>query len=263
MKKENNTAVLVVSFGTTHLDTLEKCIAATEKTVADQFPGCPLYRAFLSRIVIRRLKEKYQISADTVKEALSAILRDGYRQVIVQPTLVLGGIEYDILRKQLAEEKDLQIALGTPLITGRSDCEELANIIMEENPLCEKEALVLMGHGTEHEANEVYEILQEIFAEKGYDAFIGTVESTPSFQDAVKKLVRSGAEQARLLPLMFVAGDHAKNDMAGDEDSLLCMVQEVGIKAVPVLKGLGESETVRSLYARRAVMAAESVSVND
>lgn len=256
---EKNTAVLVVSFGTTHLDTLERCIQATEKAIGGQFPGCPVYRAFLSGIVMRCLQEKYGMHVDTVTEALEAIRRDGYSRVVIQPTLILGGIEYDLLKSKLSREQGLEIAVGRPLIMDQADCEAMASVIMEENPLDGDEALVLMGHGTEHKANEIYDMMQETFTGRGYRCFLGTVEGIPSFEDAVGLLAESGASRAKLLPLMFVAGDHAKNDMAGDEDSLRTMVEAENIQAVPIIRGLGESAAVQKLYAERARAAMEEM----
>lgn len=249
---ENHTAVLIVSFGTTHLDTLERSISATEEAIAASFPGCPVYRAFLSPTVMRRLKERHDITVDAVEETLMRISGDGYRSVVVQPTLLIEGFEYDLLSRQLDTGKGLRIFLGRPLLTDRADCEKLASIIMEENPLGEKEALVLMGHGTEHKANAIYHMMQEVFENRDYHCLIGTVDGTPSFQDVAQRLAVDGTLEARLLPLMFVAGDHAKNDMAGEEDSLLSLVRAKGIGVTPILRGLGESRKVQEIYAAHA-----------
>lgn len=252
MKNDIPAAILVVSFGTTHPDTLERCIAATEQAIAARFPEHPVYRAFTSGMVIRCLKEKRGIAVDTVKEALARIAEDGFTRVAVQPTLILSGIEYEKIQRNLADTPNMRVALGRPLIGETEDCAEIAAVLMQENPLAPDEALMLMGHGTEHAANDVYHAMQAEFDREGYRAFIGTVEGTPSFADSVARLTASGASRARLLPLMFVAGDHAKNDMAGaGEDSLISLVNRAGIEAEPVLRGLGESKTIQSLYAAR------------
>jgi sirohydrochlorin cobaltochelatase len=251
-RMEDHTAVLIVSFGTTHLDTLERSILATEDAIADSFHGCQVYRAFLSPTVMRRLKERHGVYVDTVEEALASISRDGHNRVIAQPTLLIGGFEYDLLLKELDTAKNLQISVGRPLLADRADCEKLASIIMEENPLGEKEALVLMGHGTEHKANAIYHLMQEVFESRNYHCLIGTVEGTPSFRDVAERLEEDGTLEARLLPLMFVAGDHAKNDMAGEEDSLLSLVQTKGIRATPIFRGLGESRKVQEIYVAHA-----------
>ena len=245
--------MLIVSFGTTHLDTLENCISATEQAIGNMFPGCAIYRAFLSNVVRKRLCSKYDLQVDTVEEALERIIQDGYEQAVVQPTLVLGGIEYDLLTQKLDKEKRIRLFLGRPLLSNRKDCEDLAEIIITENPLKEQECLVLMGHGTDHVANEMYEKIQEIFLKKNYACFIATVEGKPTFEDAVDSLKTRTFSRAKLLPLMFVAGDHAKNDMAGEEDSLYTMVKDAGIDAECIIRGLGESKAVRSIYGKRAL----------
>lgn len=243
-------AILVVSFGTTHLDTLERSIVATEEKIAKSFLEYPVYRAFLSPMIRKKLRERHGLKIDDVAEALGRIEADGYRQVIIQPTLLLRGIEFELLLKE-SEKTNLTVFIGRSLLENNKDCEALADIIISENPLKEKEALVLMGHGTEHEANGVYHNLQEIFEKKGYPCFLGTVEGTPTFEDAVEKLAKWGAVCAKLMPLMLVAGDHAKHDMAGEENSLLSMVKKAGISVEPIFRGLGESSLVQNIYKNR------------
>lgn len=246
------TAILMTSFGSTHLDTVEQCVARTERAVAERFPSCRVYRAFTSGMVIRRLREQKGISVDTVSQAMERIRNDGYTQVVVQPTLLLGGIEYERLLREVEKAEGLRVLVGRPLIVTERDCETMASVLMSDQPLDEGEALLLMGHGTCHKANEIYDTLQRIFAAKAYRGFIGTVESTPTFEDAVKQMKASGATRARLLPLMFVAGDHAKNDMAGDEEgSFLSVAGALGVEAVPIIRGLGECDAVHGLYADR------------
>lgn len=258
METNKKCAVLVVSFGTTHLDTMEHCILSTEEQISRTFAEYPVYRAFLSPTIIRRLKENHGVQIDNLKEALARIEEDGYEQAVIQPTLLLRGIEYDLLKKE-CEKTKLKTVIGQPLLETEQDCEILAELLIEENPLKEGEALVLMGHGTEHEANQIYHTMQRIFDEKEYPCFLGTVEGTPTFENAVKRLKAWGAAHAKLMPLMFVAGDHAKNDMAGEEGSLLSMVCEAGIPAEPVFRGLGESRNVQKLYTERVKHALEEM----
>lgn len=260
MNCNDRTAILVASFGTTHLDALARCIAATEHAIAARFPEHPVYRAFTSGMVIRRLKERHGIAVDTVAEALARMEADGFRRAAVQPTLLLGGIEYEQLAHAAQGRPGLRTAVGRPLLADAADCAAIASILMAENPLRAGDALLLMGHGTEHTANDIYRILQETFDQKGYRAFLGTVEGTPSFADAVSRLSASGATRAKLLPLLFVAGDHAKNDMAGgQEGSFLQRALAAGVQAEPILRGLGESEAVQALYAERAAAALREV----
>lgn len=248
MKRE--TAILMVSFGTTHLDTLERSITATEKAVEECFPRYAVYRAFLNAAVIRSLKKHHGLQIDNVAEALARMEEDGYQKAVLQPTLLLRGVEFELLARE-TRETGLHVSVGRPLLENAQDCQALSSIIMEENPVQEGEALVLMGHGTEYEANAVYHRMQDMFEEKKYPAFICTVGGTPSFQDTAERLARRKARRARLLPLMFVAGSHARNDMAGGKDSLLAAVRNAGIMAEPVFRGLGESRSVQALYAER------------
>ena len=236
MKRE--TAILMVSFGTAHLDTLERSITATEKAVEECFPGYPVYRAFLNVAVIRSLRERHALQIDNVAEALVRIEGDGFKKAAIQPTLLLRGAEYGLLARE-AQETGIHASLG--------------------RPLREREALVLMGHGTEYEANAVYHRLQDIFEGKNYPAFICTVGGTPSFQDTAERLVHWKARRARLLPLMFVAGSHARNDMAGREGGLLAAVWDAGILPDPIFRGLGESRSVQALYAQRVGEAIERI----
>ena len=156
----------------------------------------------------------------------------------------------------------MQVSTGRPLLENAQDCEILASIIIEENPLQEGEALVLMGHGTEYEANAVYHRLQDLFEEKDYPAFICTVGGIPSFQDTAKRLAHRKVCRARLLPLMLVAGSHARNDMAGGRSSLLAAVREAGILPEPVFRGLGESRSVQALYAERVNSLSKDLKIN-
>lgn len=258
METNKKCAILVVSFGTTHLDAMESCILSTEKQISAAFAEYPVYRAFLSPTIIRRLKEKQGIQIDNLKEALTRIEEDGYEQVVIQPTLLLRGIEYDLLEKE-CEKTKLNTVIGRPLLETEEDCEVLAELLIEENPLKAREALVLMGHGTEHEANRIYCTMQRIFDEKAYPCFLATMDGTPAFEDAVEGLTAWGAAQAKLMPLMFVAGNHAKNDMVGEEGSLLSMVCEAGILAEPVFRGLGERKNVQRLYVERVKHALEEM----
>ncbi len=248
MKRE--TAVLMASFGTTHLDTLKRSVAATEKAVAERFPEYPVYRAFLNAAVIRSLKERHALRTDNVAQALARMEGDGCKKAIVQPTLLLRGAEYELLVREV-QETGIRTFIGRPLLENAQDCETLASIIMEENPLAEKEALVLMGHGTEYEANAVYQRMQDIFEDKSYPAFICTAGREISFRDTAERLAGRNARRARLLPLMFVAGSHARKDMAGGKGSLLAAVRDAGIEPEPVFRGLGESRSVQALYAGR------------
>lgn len=125
------TAILMVSFGTTHLDALERSITATERAVAERFPEYPVYRAFLNAAVIRSLKERHALQVDNVAEALARMEEDGCKKAVIQPTLLLRGAEYELLVRE-AQQTGMQVSTGRPLLENAQDCEILASIIIEE-----------------------------------------------------------------------------------------------------------------------------------
>ena len=255
-------AILVVSFGTTHLDTLQENIARTEADIAAAFPGCALYRAFTSGIVRTRLREKLDVRVDSVEEALSRIANHGHRAVVVQPTLLIPGEEYDLLCASVREAAgELRYAIGRPLLCNGDDLDEIAGTLREMYPTGEDTVLLLMGHGTEHSANDLYEQLAEkLRAREGAPMRLCTVEGTPTFADAVAELTALSQRKALLTPLMLVAGEHAKEDMAGEgPESLRSLLVKEGFQVVCIVQGLGQLQRVRNMYVRRALEAAKTL----
>lgn len=153
------TAVLAVSFGTTHLDALRADIVPVEEALADAFPGCPVYRAFTSGVVRRRLRERQNMHVDSVEEALARIRSDGMGRVVVQPTLLLPGEEYDGLCAALTAADGLEVRAGRPLLYGEDDLDGVIAALRQAYPVGEDTALLLMGHGTAHAANALYEAM--------------------------------------------------------------------------------------------------------
>lgn len=243
--------ILVVSFGTSHLDTLEKSIEAIEKQIQEEFPSYYVYRAFTSEMIIRKLKKKEQLFIPSVKEAMEQMAEEGIEQVIVQPTHIINGIENDKMLSDIMEytEKFRKISIGKPLLTGVEDYKKAIHAVMAEVPLENNEALILMGHGTDHHANAAYPALEYTFHLLGYNqVFIGTVEGFPELRNVMTKLEISGIKQVTLMPFMIVAGDHAKNDMTGDEDSWQAQFEDAGYEVKTVLKGLGELKGIRNIF---------------
>ncbi|MBR2521134.1 MAG: sirohydrochlorin cobaltochelatase [Oscillospiraceae bacterium] len=244
-------AILITSFGTTHQDTLEKNITAVENDVRAAFPGIECRRAFTSGIVRKRLKEKYGVETDSVGEALERLAADGYSHVIVQPTLLIPGEEYDLLREGVfSHAGDLTVSIGFPLLWDDRDISTLAEILTSSYPVDDDTVLVAMGHGTSHSADLIYDRLAKTL--EGKKTEICTVEGSRDFKQTVSKLCRGPYRKAHLVPLLLVAGDHSKNDMAsGSPDSLRGMLEAEGFTVTFSLKGLGEIPAVRQLYIDR------------
>ena len=250
---ETKKAILAVSFGTSHEDTRKVTIDAIEDSMRQAFPEYPVYRAWTSKMIIRKLKNRDNIIVPTVKEAMEQMAADGITDVLVQPTHVINGIENDRMKEDALSFRDSfhSISFGDPLLTTEDDSHKvIAAIAREFSHITKDQALVFMGHGTTHFANSIYAALDYTFKDKGYhNFFLGTVEAYPSME-SLKKMVKAyRPKEVVLAPFMIVAGDHAKNDMAGDDpESWYSQFKDEGYEVKTVLKGLGEYEGIRSLF---------------
>lgn len=244
-------AILIVSFGTSHLDTLEKNIAQIERQAGEIFPDYKIYRAFTSHMILRKLKKKENLSIFTVQEAMGQMAADGIESVVVQPTHIINGIENDRMLSDVEEyaDKFKKIRIGAPLLTSVEDYKKSIHAVMAEAGLKEDEILVLMGHGTDHHANAAYPTLEYTFHSLGYNqVLVGTVEGFPDLTNVMAKLEIAGRKKVVLMPFMVVAGDHAKNDMAGEEDSWKSELKEAGYEVKAIIRGLGEMQGIRNIY---------------
>lgn len=252
MSDTTKKAILAVSFGTSHNDTREVTIDAIEKDMQAAFPEYPLYRAWTSKMIINKVNKRDHVHIDTVKEAMEKMRADGITDVLVQPTHVINGIENDIMKEEaLSYREDFHsISFGDPLLTSEQDNREVIGAVAEEfSHLKDDEVLVLMGHGTTHYANSIYAALDYTFKDRGHkNIFLGTVEAYPSM-DSIMKLVKEyDPSKVVLAPFMIVAGDHAKNDMAGDDpESWYSQFKDAGYEVEAVIKGLGEYPGIRKI----------------
>lgn len=252
MPKERKKGILAVSFGTSHADTRKITIDAIEKEMQNAFPDYPLYRAWTSQMIIKKIKTRDHLVIHTVKEALEQMKQDGITDVLVQPTHVINGIENDRMKEDALcfQDSFCSISFGDPLLTSEQDTLAVIDAVANEFSFLKKEeALVLMGHGTTHFANTVYAALDYTFKDKGYpNIFVGTVEAYPSMETLLKMVASYQPSKIYLSPFMIVAGDHAKNDMAGDDpESWYSQFRSLGYEVEPVIKGLGEYPRIRKL----------------
>lgn len=256
--------ILAASFGTTHLDTLEKTIQAAEADLTAAFPNAKVYRAFTSGKVRAKLKDKYDIHVDSVEEALARMRADGVEQVLVT-TLLLSGIEYDQLRWDvLMGAGTMKTTLGLPLLWDDEDLSAMADILADAYPVEEDQVLLLMGHGSSHMANDLYFRLAHHMEARGRQMYLCTVEGTPDFDAAIEVLKAQPRRRVRLAPLLLVAGDHAKNDMAGDEpDSLRRRLENTGFQVSCDVRGLGEFPAVRERLVCREKSALETILITE
>jgi sirohydrochlorin cobaltochelatase len=252
-------AILVVSFGTTYKDTRELTIERIEERVRETFKDYEVRRAFTAHIIIKILKERDGIIEFTPEEALDKLIEEGYSEVIVQPLHLIPGAEYDYVKAVVHRFKNKKafekLTLGRPALFYKGEEEGRPDdygILVDaiEGTIPKDKAVVYMGHGTIHHANACYPCLQSVIDDHGYEkVYVGTVEGYPTLQDIIRRLNKDEIKEVTLMPLMLVAGDHAKNDMASDEeDSWKTVLQNQGIKVNIYLHGLGEITKFQDIY---------------
>jgi len=177
--------------------------------------------------------------------------QDGITRVIVQPTHIINGIENEKMLEEIQKHASSfeKVLVGKPLLSEPDDYKKTVHAVMEDVDLEEGECLILMGHGTDHHANSAYPALEYTLQALGYDRIhVATVEGFPELKDVMHRIEQKQYRKVALLPFMFVAGDHAKNDMAGDEDSWKCELEEAGYEVRPILRGLGELPGIRQIF---------------
>ena len=265
-KASSDKEILVVSFGTSYSNSRHVTIGAIEDAIREAYPDYQVRRAFTAQIIIDKLKKEENIEIDNVKQALDRAVANGVKTLVVQPTHLMNGLEYNDLKKELDKYKDKfdKIALGKPLLTSDEDFKQVIAAITNDTKeyLDGETAICFMGHGTEADSNKVYATLQEKLKAAGYnDYFVGTVEAKPSVDDLIAQVKERGKYKRVILqPLMVVAGDHANNDMAGDgEDSWVSKFKAAGFEVKPVLRGLGQNYDIQKIYLEHLKAAIDSL----
>ncbi len=260
-------AILVISFGTSYADTRELTIGAIEQAIQSAYPEYEVRRAFTSEIIKEVMKTRDGIDVDNVAEAMERLVADGVQEVIIQPTYVMNGFEYDdtVAEVKKYKEKFTTLKFGKPLLSTEKDFLAVVEAISADMAQYDdgETAFVLVGHGTEHPANAVYARLQDYFADADKAHYIiGTIEAKPDYEAVLAALKETGKTKVALAPLMVVAGDHANNDILGDEEeSWKTMLTGEGFEIIPVLRGLGEYEGIRNIYVSHVKKSIETPTI--
>lgn len=274
--KIGDNEILVVSFGTSFNDSRVATIGAIEKAIQKANPDWAVRRAFTAQIIINHIQARDGEKIDNMEQALERAVANNVKNLVIQPTHLMHGAEYDefmeVVKKY--ESKFTSVKVAEPLLGEASadasvinaDKEAVAKAVVDEavkdakadsiKALDDKKtAVVLMGHGTSHNAKVTYSQFQTQMDKLGYkNVFIGTVEGEPestSCEEVIKAVKAAGYTDVILRPIMVVAGDHAYNDMAGDDDdSWKSMFTATGaFKTITCqIAGLGEIEAVQQLY---------------
>lgn len=247
--------LLVVSFGTSFNGSRAADIKGIEDALQAAYPDWSVRRAFTAQIIIDKLKKRDGITIDNMTEALDRCVEDGVKEIVVQPTHLMAGLEYADVKDELDKYADKfdKISLGDPLLTSDDDYKKVAAAIKENMASFDdgKTALCLMGHGTEADSNADYAKMQEVFKNEDLTQFfVGTVEAEPTCEDVIAAASAAGYKKAVLAPFMVVAGDHANNDMADetDPDSWAAKFVAAGFEVTCLLQGLGQNAAVDDIY---------------
>lgn len=256
-------AIVVMSFGTTYKETREKTIEATVKDIQAAHPGVKVVTAFTSHIIIDRVAKNEGINYPTPEQALENLKAEGYTRIALVSLDVIPGMEYDYNKAVFHNYKNQfkAMTLSTSLMYWQGqedqddDVEDFIKALFKQiQKPSKKDAVLLLAHGTPQPANAYYSVIQAKLGEMGYkNVYVYTVEGWPNLETVIPKLKANKIKNVKLVPIMMVAGDHANNDMAGDEeDSHKTILTNEGFNVTADLRGLGENSAIRALYVNRA-----------
>lgn len=257
--------LLVLSFGTSFNDSRRLTIGAIEDQLEKSFPDYSVRRGFTANIVIDHVAKRDGEKIDDIDESLKRAVDNGVKNLVVQPTHLMNGLEYEELKGDIAQYSDAfdKIAIGQPLLSSDDDFSRVENAIVDWTKDYDdgETAIVFMGHGTSADSNGVYQKMQDLLTKDGHtNYFVGTVEATPSLDDVMAAVKKGNYKRVVLEPLMVVAGDHANNDMAGDEDgSWKTEFEKAGYDVTCLVRGLGELEPIQQLFVEHAQAAIDSL----
>ena len=248
--KNDKAALLMVHFGTTYPQTRAETIEAINARAVKEFPEMDVFEAYTSRIVMRKLAEK-GIVKKSPRDMLMKLASEGYTHVFIQSTNVIDGIEAEALRTeaQMMVPFFKDIRVGNPLLYSLEDCQKVTDILSRRYSECaegKKSAVVMVGHGTHTPATAIYSQIDNIFKATGHPAFhVATIEGYPTFETMEAALKGAGVKKVTLVPFMFVAGDHARNDIDTEWREQLT---DKGFNVETRIEGTGQIPEIQASY---------------
>ena len=252
-KSPKKVGIMLVAFGSSEASA-QVSFENIDRMVKAKYKGIPVRWAYTSHIIRKKLAKQGQ-QLDSPEVALAKMMDENFTHVAVQSLHTIGGDEYHDLRRTVGSFKVMggfqKIVLGYPLLATQEDMERTVEAVMTMIPKERKksDAVVLMGHGTHHPSNAFYAALMFQLQLRDPNIFVGTVEGYPEVDLVKELLLKKKIKKAWLLPFMSVAGDHAINDMASDEDdSWKSVFTKAGIKSIPVLKGTAEFDAFNEIW---------------
>ena len=253
-KRPVKKGILLVAFGSS-IPEAQVSFKNIDKQVKSAFPRIPVRWAYTSSIIRHKLAKQGKY-LDSVEIALAKMMDEGFTHVAVQSLHTIAGEEFHDLRRNAYVFSNMaggfdRILVGYPLLGTEEDLTRVRDAVIQHIPKerMKSEAVVLMGHGTPHPSNAFYTAMMFHFQQKDPNIYVGTVEGGPEIDDVKAMLLKNKIKKAYLMPFMSVAGDHARNDMAGEEkDSWKSVLTAAGIECVPILKGTAEYDEIVAIW---------------
>lgn len=248
-------AILFISFGTSYLSARKNSLDCICRELAKAGGGIPVFMAYTSGMIIQKLETEERLHVDTVQEAVKRALESGAERLYVIPSHMIPGIEYDkmvqVLKRHEGDFREIKIA--SPVLGEEADCDRLIPVLKEMLIFQREYVYILMGHGSEDGANIRYWQMNAALCRAGLsNVRIASVEARPDLEDALRFLQECDMiEKVIVHPFMVVAGDHAHNDMAGEEDSYVTRIRREGYPVEAIVKGLGEYPQFRAIYTEK------------
>ena len=246
-------AILVVSFGSSYEETREKTITQIEEDIKNAYSSYSIYSAFTSGRIRKKIAREEGKQIFSVEEAMQQMLEDGIKEVFVQPTFIVDGVQNkELIEKVQAYKDSFQILrFGNPLLTSIEDYKRAMNVFVKEHAdIPKEEAIICMGHGADDYLSVSFAALDYMFKEEGYENYyVATIRSYPGLPHVIKALKKHNYKKVTLIPFMVVAGYHAQQDLLGKaEEAWRCVLEREGYEVNSILKGLGEYKEIREIY---------------
>ena len=244
------TGIIAASFGTSHKDARKKSLDTIENEISQYFGNALVTKAYTSNIIINKILEIENFKVNTILDAINELISAGVDEIYVQPLHMIQGHEFDKLKNicEAFTEIEIPLHVGQPLLCSKKDCKKLVSALESNLPNeSMDQAVILVGHGTSHEANSTYETLFSAFKEVRRNVHIVNAEGQPDIDSIEYKL--KDMKKAIITPLMVVAGEHASNDIAGpDSSSIKSKLESLSLEVTAQMEGLGENPLIRQLY---------------
>lgn len=251
-------AILIVSSGTSMVEALELTTNKLEKRLSEQYPQHKVYQAFSVQPIVNKMQAMYPNTYFNVREMLDKILEEGVEELAILPFYMIKGTENERMRDLLKkyEGKFASVSISKPLFHVKEDYIKTLDAVLAAADMQDGEALMLVGHGTKHHDNTEYQNLEYTAYTQGRrNVFVATLEGHQKTNLLMRKLQLTGCKSVRLMPLLLVAGKHAKVDIAGDGDSWKTKLVEAGYEVEVQMTGLGELDSIQDIFVDHLEMA--------